>query len=36
MVSLSIWPRVMGDCASMVPIGSWFVGFFFFFAMDRG
>ena len=23
MVSLSIWPRVMGDCASMVPIGSW-------------
>ena len=23
MVSLSVWPRVMGDCASMVPIGSW-------------
>ena len=37
MVSLSIWPRVIGDCASMVPIGSWvrlvhgsWVFFFFF------
>ena len=36
MVSLSIWPRVMGDYASMVPIGSWVRlvhgswGFFFF------
>ena len=23
MVSLSVWPRVVGDCASMVLIGSW-------------
>ena len=23
MVSLSVWPRVVGDCASMVPINSW-------------
>ena len=38
MVSLSIWLQVVGDCASMVPIGSWvrlvhgsWVFFFFFF-----
>ena len=23
MVSLSVWPRVVGDYASMVLIGSW-------------
>ena len=23
MVSLSVWPRVVGDYASMVMIGSW-------------
>ena len=23
MVSLSVWPWVVGDYASMVPIGSW-------------
>ena len=23
----SVWPWVVGDCASMVPIGLWFMGF---------
>ena len=38
MVSLSVWPQVVGDCALMVLIGSWvqlvhgsWVFFFFFF-----
>ena len=37
MVSLSVWPQVVGDCALMVLIGSWvqlvhgsWVFFFFF------
>ena len=37
MVSLSVWSRVVGDYASMVPISSWvrlvhgsWVFFFFF------